>query len=84
MNEELLKILCCPETRQPLRLAPPEVMATLNQRIQAGGVRNRGGQIVTGSCEAGLLRDDGRALYPVRGGLPILLIAEALEMDGAN
>lgn len=84
MDNELLKILCCPETRQPLRPAPPEALAALNERIRTGGVRTRAGQPVTEPCEAGLLREDGRVLYPVRGGLPILLLAEALEMRGAG
>ena len=81
MNPALLEILCCPETRQPLRIAPSEVLTALNQRIRAGGVRTHAGQPVTEPCEAGLLREDGRVLYPVRGGLPILLIAEALPLD---
>lgn len=81
MNPALLEILCCPETRQPLRVAPPEILAALNERIRAGGVCNRAGQLVREPCEAGLLREDGRALYPVRGGLPILLVAEALPVS---
>jgi uncharacterized protein YbaR (Trm112 family) len=81
MDDRLLEILCCPETRQPLRRAPAEVVAALNDRIRAGAVRNRAGQPVTEPCEAGLLRADGRALYPVRGGLPILLVAEAIAIE---
>lgn len=81
MDDSLLTILCCPETRQPLRRAPAEVLAALNERIRAGGVLTRAGQPVTEPCEDGLLREDGRGLYPVRGGLPILLMAEAFSLD---
>ena len=80
MDDRLLEILCCPETRQPLRHAPTEVLAALNERIRAGGVLTRAGRTVTQPCEAGLLREDGRALYPVRDGLPILLVAEAIDL----
>ncbi|MGH6960149.1 MAG: Trm112 family protein [Dongiaceae bacterium] len=80
MDPELLSILCCPETRQPLRPAPEQVLASLNERIGNGTVCNRSGGSITERCEAGLLRQDGKALYPVRSGLPILLVAEAIPL----
>ena len=80
MNAGLLKDLCCPETHQPLRPAPPEIIAAINERIRSGGLRNRAGRLLDEPCEDGLLREDGRALYPVRRGLPILLIAEAISI----
>ena len=80
MNAELLRNLCCPETHQPLRPAPPEIIAAINERIRSGGLRNRAGGLLVEPCEAGLLREDDRALYPVRRGLPILLIVEAISI----
>ena len=80
MDPELLSILRCPETRQPLAPAPAELLASLNERIRRGDVRNHSGGAVTERCEAGLLREDGKALYPVRGGQPILLVAEAIPL----
>lgn len=81
MNPELLSILCCPETHQPLRPAPTELLASLNERIRQGNIRNQSGRPITEPCEAGLLREDGKSLYPVWGGLPILLIAEAIPVS---
>ena len=78
MDPELLSILCCPETHQPLRLAPADLRVSLNERIREGNIRNRSGRAITEPCEAGLLREDGKSLYPVQGGLPILLVAEAI------
>jgi uncharacterized protein YbaR (Trm112 family) len=80
MDPELLSILCCPETHQPLRPAPAELLESLNERIRQGNVRNRSDRAITEPCEAGLLRQDGQALYPVRSGLPILLVAEAIPL----
>jgi uncharacterized protein YbaR (Trm112 family) len=80
MDPELLSILRCPETRQPLRPAPAELLASLNEKIRQGKLRNRSGGAITECCEAGLLREDGKALYPVRGGQPILLVAEAIPV----
>ena len=74
----LLKILCCPETRQPLAPADAATVARLNERIAARGLKNRGGKAVTEACEGGLVRQDGQVLYPIRQGIPILLIAESV------
>ena len=80
MNAELLKDLCCPETHQALRPAPGELLQAINERIRSGRWRNRSGQLLADPCEGGLLREDGAVLYPVRRGLPILLIAEAIPV----
>jgi uncharacterized protein YbaR (Trm112 family) len=78
MKAELLSDLCCPETHQSLRPASEVVIGSLNERIRAGQVRNRAGMPLEQPCEGGLLREDGVILYPVRQGLPILLIAEGI------
>jgi len=78
MKAELLRDLCCPETHQSLRPASEGVLASLNERIRAGQVRNRAGMLLEQPCEGGLLREDATVLYPVRQGLPILLIGEGI------
>jgi len=40
MDEALLELLCCPETRQPLRLATPEELVQLG--LDAALVREDG------------------------------------------
>ncbi len=81
LNPELLRLLCCPETHQPVRLADPEVVAGLNERIVAGAVNSRGGQAVRERIDAGLVREDGRFLYPVRQDIPVMLIDEAIPLS---
>ena len=78
---ELLKILCCPETRQELRLAEPELVERLNRRIAAGRVQNRAGRLVTEKIDGGLLRADGKFLYPVRQNIPVMLVDQAIPAD---
>jgi uncharacterized protein YbaR (Trm112 family) len=82
MDAQLLEILCCPETKQDLVLAAPGLIEELNRRIAAGGLKNRGGEAVKENIEAGLLRADKKFLYPVREDIPVMLIDEAIPVDG--
>jgi len=81
VDPELLEILVCPETHQPVRPAETEVLDRLNQAIRAGGVTNRGGGAVAAAVDEGLVREDDKILYPVREDIPIMLIDEAIELD---
>jgi len=78
---ELLKILVCPETHQQVAPADAALIESLNSRIPAGAVTNRGGHKVTQPLESGLIREDGRVLYPVRDKLPIMLIDEGISLE---
>lgn len=81
VSPQLLEILVCPETRQPVRAADASVVASLNAAIEAGTVVNRGGQEVRDPVDAALVREDGKVLYPVREDIPIMLIDEAIAVD---
>ena len=77
---DLLQILCCPETHQKLSPADPALVAQINEAVAAGRVRNRAGKPVTEKIEAGLVRQDGKLLYSVRGDIPVMLIDEAIPL----
>ena len=79
-DSELLQILCCPETRQELRVAEPSLLDELNRRIGMGALRNRAGQPVTETMDGGLVRTDGRFLYPIRQNIPVMLVEEAIPL----
>ena len=82
IDPELLKILCCPETHQEVRLAEPAVIDKLNGQIAAGAVTNRAGQPVREKIDGGLIRADGRFLYPIRRNIPVLLAEEGIPLTG--
>ena len=80
LDPELLDILVCPETRTPLRMADDDLLTALNRAVEGGAVRNRRGELLTDPVTAGLVREDGAVLYPIRDGIPIMLIDEALSV----
>ena len=80
IDDELLEILCCPETQQPVARAEASVLAPLNAEIEAGRLRNRGGAVVEARIEEALLREDGQILYLVDDSIPIMLIDQSIEL----
>lgn len=75
-----MKILCCPETHQELRVAEAAVVERLNREIAAGSVKNRAGQRVADKIDGGLIRADGKFLYPIRQDIPVMLVDEAIPL----
>ena len=65
VNADLLAVLCCPETRQPLRLATRDELAR------------------TG-VEQGLIREDGKVVYPIVEGIPMLLVEHAMRIEAVG
>ena len=57
LDPELLRILVCPETKEPVHLAGPELLEQVNRAIEAGTLSNRSGEPVTEKVEAGLVRE---------------------------
>ena len=81
IDEQLLAILCCPETKQQVSLIDEDTIQSYNELIASGQVKNRGGETVTEKIDGGLLREDGKFLYPIRQSIPIMLIDEALPCE---
>ena len=80
IDPELLAILACPETKEPIALAEEDLIAELNSRIVRGEVKNRAGKTVEGQLDGGLVRADGEFLYPIQNEIPILLLDEAIPL----
>lgn len=81
---ELLALLVCPETHQDLTEATPSETALLNEAIQNGRVQSVAGKTVEEPVESALIRTDRAIAYPVRDGIPIMLVPEGLIIRQTN
>ena len=73
MDRTLLDIICCPVTRLPLEQLESERLAQLNTAISAGAVSDQTEAPLADPLEEALVTRDGRRVYPVKDGIPILL-----------
>ena len=79
MDKRLLEIVCCPVTKLPLQLLDRDRLASLNAAIVAGAVRNSAARQLPESLSEALVTRDGRLVYPVRAGIPVLLEEESID-----
>ena len=79
MDKRLLDIVCCPVTQLPLQVLDAARLARLNAAISTGELRNRSSEPLPESLSEALVTRDGRLVYPVRDGIPILLEEESID-----
>ena len=82
MDRKLLDLLACPATRQPLQMLDGARLRALNEAIASGTVRRQDGQTHATGVDAALVTADGRWIYRIDDGIPVLLAEEAI--DGAT
>ena len=84
LEPDLLKLLICPESAQPLAIADDQIIADLNLDIQQGKIQNAGGNTLTRPLDGGLIREDRQVLYPIVDGIPAMLNDEAIKLENGN
>jgi len=84
VSPELVEILACPETKQPVTLADKALIERLNLLIDQGKLVNRAGETVKRKMDGGLIREDRKYLYPIVDDIPVMLMDEAIPLENQN
>jgi uncharacterized protein YbaR (Trm112 family) len=78
MDASLLEFICCPQTHQTLAPLMPEKLSEVNRRISLHEIKTTGGAMVKMPLPAALVREDGKVIYPIRDGIPLLVPEEGI------
>jgi len=73
VDPKLLEILVCPITKVSVQVLGKQKLATLNREIAEGGVKHLGGTVVDTPLDEALVTTDGRTVYPIDDGIPVML-----------
>ncbi len=84
INEEMLEWICCPASRQRLRIVAPAELAQLNRWIASGGLATVGGEAVQEPLEQALIREDGQIAYAVVDGIARLIVDDGIPLPTAT
>lgn len=78
VDKRLLEILCCPVSKTPVVPASKAQLAALNAAIAKGGVLNVAGGALEAGLDEALITTDGKVLYRVEDGIPVMLPEEGI------
>jgi uncharacterized protein len=81
IDKDLLEILACPESHQPLAIADAALLERVNSLIASGKALNKGGKPVAEKLTAALVRQDRKVVYPIRDDIPVLLVDEGIPLE---
>lgn len=78
LDKRLLDILCCPASKQPVSILTSAQLEAINRAVDASQLVNAEGVAVTQRIAAGLITRDGRTVYRVDDGIPVMLADQAI------
>jgi len=81
MDKRLLTILRCPVSHKGLSVLKKDKLERINAAIHAGDLANHEGAKLAEPLAEALVTDDGKRVYPVADGIPVLLEGESIAME---
>ena len=81
IDDRLLEILVCPVTKVPVKRLAKDRLAILNRAIEQGEVQRRDGTPIGEPLEEALVTTDGKTVYPVDDGIPVMLEDEGIPAN---
>jgi uncharacterized protein YbaR (Trm112 family) len=79
VDKHLLEILCCPVTKTPVNVLAKDKLAILNREVEKGAVTYVDGSPVEAPLDEALITEDGRMLYRVSDGIPVMLEEQGIS-----
>jgi uncharacterized protein YbaR (Trm112 family) len=79
MDQELLQILCCPQSKVPVELLASSDLEKLNRAIAEGKIKQIDGAILKKPVTEALITRDRKTIYRVDDGIPIMLIEQGIS-----
>ena len=73
VDARLLEILACPVSRVPVRRLARDRLAILNRHRERSGLLYADGSGVGDALEEALITTDGKTIYAVEAGIPVML-----------
>ena len=80
MDASLIELLRCPETGQCVAQAPTELVQRLESLRLNGLLMAPDKSPLSNVIQTGLVREDGARFFPVRDGIPVMLLEESIEI----
>ena len=87
MDKKLLDILCCPISKQSLLPLSASRLESLNAGIAQSRIRQQDGGTPDKPLKQALITADGKFIYRIDDGIPVLLVDEAIaaaQLDQAS
>lgn len=81
VKKHFLEMIVCPVTKNPLHLAPSELIEKLNDAIAEGRIVDRTNKKVNMLVEAGLICEECQLFYRIEDDIPVMLPEEAISLD---
>lgn len=81
MDKRLLTILRCPVSHKGLAVLKKDRLAQVNAAIEAGNIVTHDGSKLAEPLDEALVTDDGKVIYPVADGIPVLLEDQSISME---
>lgn len=78
MDKKLLDILCCPISKQSLLPLAADRLESLNAGIVQSRIRQQDGSTPDTPLKQALISADGKYIYRIDDGIPVLLADEAI------